>query len=243
MRLAALGDIHGNADALRAVIADLQGQSPDLVVNLGDCLSGPLDWDRAFDLMAGQDWVTVRGNHDRWLTAPPDPVGPWEEAIIPRLTQAHRDWLAALPPTRTVDGIFLTHATPGDDLTYWLHSVHKGGTVAPRPLAEVEALAGNRPETLILCGHTHLAHATRRPGGGLIVNPGSVGCPGFDDDDPVPHIVAAGTPHARYAILDKTPQGWTVTHRLVPYDPTPAAALARASGNAAWAQALMTGFP
>ncbi len=243
MRVAALADIHGNADALAAVIADLKFQSPDLTVNLGDCLSGPLDWDRAFDLMAGQDWLTVRGNHDRWLTAPPDPVGPWEEAILPRLTPAHREWLAALPPTRTVEGIFLTHATPGDDLTYWLHSVRPDGTVAPRPLPEVEALAANRPESLLLCGHTHLAHAIRLPDGRLIVNPGSVGCPGYDDDHPFPHIVAAGTPHARYAILDRAPHGWSVTQRLVLYDTARAAALALAAGSAAWAKALTTGYP
>ena len=42
MRLAVLADIHGNLDALQAVLADLARQSPDLIVNLGDCLSGPL---------------------------------------------------------------------------------------------------------------------------------------------------------------------------------------------------------
>lgn len=46
MRLAVLADIHGNADALEAVRADLARQSPDLVVNLGDCLSGPLEVER-----------------------------------------------------------------------------------------------------------------------------------------------------------------------------------------------------
>jgi predicted phosphodiesterase len=36
MRIAVLSDIHGNADALAAVMEDLFRQSPDLTVNLGD---------------------------------------------------------------------------------------------------------------------------------------------------------------------------------------------------------------
>jgi predicted phosphodiesterase len=42
MRVAVVADIHGNFGALEAVVADIRLQSPDLVLNLGDCLSGPL---------------------------------------------------------------------------------------------------------------------------------------------------------------------------------------------------------
>lgn len=42
MRLAVLSDIHGNLPALEAVIADLEKNGADAVVNLGDCASGPL---------------------------------------------------------------------------------------------------------------------------------------------------------------------------------------------------------
>jgi predicted phosphodiesterase len=41
MRVAVIADIHGNLDALEAVIADIRQQAPDLVLNLGDCISGP----------------------------------------------------------------------------------------------------------------------------------------------------------------------------------------------------------
>ncbi|RWQ35238.1 MAG: metallophosphoesterase, partial [Mesorhizobium sp.] len=46
MRIAVLADIHGNVLALDAVLDDLQQRGgADLVVNLGDCVSGPL-WPR-----------------------------------------------------------------------------------------------------------------------------------------------------------------------------------------------------
>ena len=37
--------------------------------------------------------------------------------------------------------------------------------------------------------------------GRLIVNPGSVGSPGYRETHPYPHVIEAGTPDARYAIL------------------------------------------
>ncbi|MGC9448319.1 metallophosphoesterase family protein [Cereibacter johrii] len=103
MRLAVLADIHGNADALEAVRADLARQSPDLVVNLGDCLSGPLEVERTADLLMEAGWPAVRGNHDRWLVEPEGGTV-WEVDARPRLSAAHRDWLAALPATRVEAG-------------------------------------------------------------------------------------------------------------------------------------------
>ena len=76
----------------------------------------------------------------------------------------------------------------------------------------------------------------------MVVNPGSVGCPGFEDDAPVYHRVEAGLPHAAYAILDRMPQGWAVTFRRIPYDSRRAVARAAARGYADWASVLATGF-
>ena len=45
MRVAVLSDIHGNLPALEAVIDEAGRERVDLVVNLGDIVSGPL-WPR-----------------------------------------------------------------------------------------------------------------------------------------------------------------------------------------------------
>jgi len=42
MRIALVSDIHGNLPALEAVVSHIKRQGVDLIVNLGDSLSGPL---------------------------------------------------------------------------------------------------------------------------------------------------------------------------------------------------------
>ena len=76
----------------------------------------------------------------------------------------------------------------------------------------------------------------------MIVNPGSVGCPGYRDSHPFPHIVAAGSPNARYAILEFVGDSWEVTFRHVPYDHDATATLARQNGQAELATAIATGW-
>ena len=78
--------------------------------------------------------------------------------------------------------------------------------------------------------------------GRLVVNPGSVGCPGYDDAAPVHHIMQAATPDACYAVLEKRGARWHVSFRLVPYDHDAMADLARARGRSEWASALATGW-
>lgn len=243
MRVAVLSDIHGNADALAAMLVDVRTASPDAIVNLGDCFSGPLDVARTADLLASAGiTATVRGNHDRTLFEP-DNMDDWDRAAHPLLTQNTLDWLASLPATATLGDAFLCHATPQDDLTYWLEATQRGGPIIRAPLAHIETRAKDIPQTLMLCGHTHVPRAIHLADGRLIVNPGSVGCPGFaDPTPPIPHIMCTGTPHASYAVLDQHGPQWHVTHRLIPYDTVPATALARQRGFDAWAQVLATGW-
>jgi diadenosine tetraphosphatase ApaH/serine/threonine PP2A family protein phosphatase len=74
-----------------------------------------------------------------------------------------------------------------------------------------------------------------------IVNPGSVGLPAYDDMHPFKHHVETASPHARYAIVEKTAQGWHTELRSVPYDVEPMARMAEQRGRPDWAIALRTG--
>jgi diadenosine tetraphosphatase ApaH/serine/threonine PP2A family protein phosphatase len=109
-------------------------------------------------------------------------------------------------------------------------------------LEAIEKAAQGITQPLILCGHTHIARAVRLRDGRLIVNPGSVGSPGYRDTHPFPHVIEAGTPDARYAILELADGHWRVTFRHVPYDHAAMAALARQNGQPELASALATGW-
>ncbi len=245
MRFAAIADIHGNAAALEAVLADIaaQGIATSDIVNLGDCLSGPLEAGQTADILVPLGLLTVRGNHDRYLIehAAGD-MHEWEADAFRQLTPQHLDWLRSLPFDAVFrDVAYLCHARPQDDDTYWLDQVTPEGNVVLRDRQEIEAWAEGIEQPLILCGHTHLPRAARLADGRLIVNPGSVGCPAYDDDAPVYHRVEAGSPLASYAILEQTPFGWSVSFRFVPYDHMTQSQLAARNRRPTWAAGLATG--
>lgn len=244
MRFAAIADVHGNHLALETVLADIHAQGIADIVNLGDMLSGPLDARRTIEILMKLDAVHVLGNHDRYLLdRPPEKMGSWDRPAYAQLDSSQLDWLRAQPATRVFrEQVFLCHATPEDDEVYWLDTVHPNGTVALSPLERIERLAQGIAQSLILCAHTHLARAVRLRDGRLIVNPGSVGSPGYRDVHPFPHIVEAGTAHARYAILELIAGAWQVTFRHVAYDHEAMAALARRNGQPELAHALATGW-
>jgi diadenosine tetraphosphatase ApaH/serine/threonine PP2A family protein phosphatase len=244
MRFAAIADVHGNYLALEAVLADIRRQGIDAIVNLGDMASGALDARRTMDLLTSLDAVHVLGNHDRYLIDRPlEKMGSWDRPARAQLDETHLDWLRRVPPSIVFrDQVFLCHATPASDEVYWLETVLPDGTVAMASLEAIEAAAQGISQRLILCAHSHIARAVQLSDGRLIINPGSVGCPGYRDKHPYPHVVEAGTPDARYAILDLAEGRWQATFRHVPYDHDAMAALARRNGKPELASALATGW-
>lgn len=243
MRIAVLSDIHGNFAALDAVLADAARREVDLTVNLGDILSGPLQPVATAERLMTLDLPTIKGNHERQLlTLPPERMGASDAYAHGQLDDRHRAWLAELPATMWLgDDVFACHGTPASDLDYFLDTVEPAGAREATE-AEREARAGDVRAALILCGHTHVARARRLADGRLVVNPGSVGLPAYDDDRPYPHIMAAGSPHARYAVVERSADGgWSAELIAVAYDWESAARLADARRRGDWAAALRTG--
>ena len=77
----------------------------------------------------------------------------------------------------------------------------------------------------------------------LLLNPGSVGLPAFDDDHIAFHVHQTGSPHARYALCESDAQGrWSVAQIAVAYDWSAAVAQATRNGAADWARWLATGL-
>ncbi|HEY7029185.1 MAG TPA: YfcE family phosphodiesterase [Gemmatimonadales bacterium] len=189
MRILILSDIHGNAAALEAIIAQ---ESFDKVVCLGDVVGyGPepaacLRWLRRHSALV------VQGNHDRALgdRVPPGctPAFQWlADATFhigeAQLTPEERGYLAELPRSTLVerDGLrlMLVHAAPRDPLYGYREPT---AAAWKEELSDVEA-------DLVLVGHTHLQFELRL-GPRHLANPGSVGQP------------KGGDPRAAYAVLE-----------------------------------------
>jgi predicted phosphodiesterase len=243
VRIAVLSDVHGNLPALDAVLADVDTRSVDLVVNLGDLLSGGLQPRETADRLLEADLATVRGNHERQLlTLPREQMGLSDRLAHDTISERHREWMAGLPLTLEVgDGGLAFHGSPTDDLVYLLETVEETGARPATDAEVVQRLGDVADRPLLLCGHTHLPRVRRLPGGGLVVNPGSVGWPAYADEHPHPHVMEAGSPHARYAVVDDASGHWQAELLTVDYDWTAAAAIAERNNRPDVARALRTG--
>ncbi|CAJ0686277.1 metallophosphoesterase family protein [Ralstonia mannitolilytica] len=242
MRIAALSDIHGNLAALDAVLEDIQAQSVDLIVNLGDIASGPLQPRETVDRLMALNLPTIRGNHERQVLAgDPSSMGPSDQYAFAQLRRDQLAWLASLPVLRYIeDEVLLVHGSAHYDQTYFLESLCEQGCRAATH-DEVLYRAEDANARLVLCGHTHMPRAMRLVDGRFIVNPGSVGLQAYSDAYPFPHTIETGSPHARYAILTEQEGEWTAEFRAVDYAWDDAAALAEERGRPDWAFALRTG--
>ncbi len=207
MRLALLGDIHGNHLALEAVLNASKKHGVERLLITGD-LVGYYFWPgKVLALLAPWTRDVVRGNHEDMLSAArSDPVflagvdsryGTGLRSAIEQLGAQQLDQLCALPHPMeiTANGckILLCHGSPWD-IDQYIY-----------PDAEPELL--NRCAVpgfdFVVLGHTHYP-LVKNIGNSVVVNPGSVG---------QPRNRQAG---ASWAMLDTADR--TIQHFLEPYD-------------------------
>jgi predicted phosphodiesterase len=259
-RFAALSDIHGNLHALQAVLDELDREGIKDIINCGDTLGGPLASRLTAELLMSRGMAMIAGNHERQLlTFPADKLSPSDACTASEITAEQRQWLASAPPVMWLDDdVFICHGTPSSDLHYWLETVTPDlgvngspGVRMATPAEMRERLgAGEHTEraSLIVCGHTHVqrvAQIETNQRSITVVNPGSVGLQGYDDDHTHPHLIENGSPHARYALMTRSahaPGGWEVQLRSVAYDFEPMARMADERGRPDWSHPLRTGF-
>jgi predicted phosphodiesterase len=206
MRVAALADVHGNAPALEAVLADVASAGVDLIVFCGDLTWGPLPMETLAVVRAIETPVRfVRGNADRSVGVHLDERGTWmadqHDADATAFVNSFEPYVIAdvdgLGPTRFV------HGSPRSDEE----------CVTPRtPAARVAEFMQGVPERLVVTAHVHVSY-DRQVEDVRLVGPGSVGRP------------YEGERGARWALL-----GPEVELRRTDYDHERSAALYRASG-------------
>jgi putative phosphoesterase len=172
MRVAALGDIHGNLPALEAVLAEIGREDVDAIVVPGDTISGP--WPvEVFDLLEEAGARHVRGNADDEVVRRSDRYGQLAIWSADRLGEDRVAVAAGWPLTLEldVDGlgrVLVCHSTPSSNEPIYTR-ITPGG--------EVVALLGPLDADVVVCGHTHIQFDRRLESGPRLVNAGSVGMP------------------------------------------------------------------
>lgn len=201
--LAIIADIHGNSWALDAVLRDIEYKNIQQIVNLGDCLLGPLDPAGTADRLIDLNLLTIQGNDDRVLLAPPERPSAATTYTLEHLKPAHLEWVRSFPATAVVaNELYLFHGDLAADETYLLEEVTDHG-VFLRSTTDIATALAHIDQPVILSGHSHIPRTIFLPPGKLVINPGSVGMPAYTSGLPLPHGMETGSPHARYAILHK----------------------------------------
>ncbi|MHC4938278.1 MAG: metallophosphoesterase family protein [Planctomycetota bacterium] len=220
MRLALLADIHGNAVAFDAVLADLGKHEVDGCVLMGDYfLFGPRPRE-VYERLRDLDWPAIEGNTDRYIVGA-NAEHPFAEMIGWYRKQLGEDglaWASDRPFSREDGTLLVVHANPTnlEDLligeqdvweSYQLTTAEEGA----RLMEGVEA-------DLTVYGHIHY-FSSGEFGGRQVASIGSIGMP-FDGD-----------PRAAYAIAGWDGSHWSIEPHRVAYDQESVAAEVRAQGT------------
>lgn len=218
MRYAVFSDVHGNLEALEAVLADAGRHEPDAYVCLGDIVGYGPDPNDCVARVRALGRRAIAGNHDRAAVgeADLDAFTPLARAAIEwtmrTLDDRAKAFLAALPLRVETPAFLGVHASPRDPVEEYVLTL-------PTALAVFSA----SEFSVCLIGHTHVPGAfvlgddgrvgfqALRPGAATslagtsryLINVGSVGQP------------RDGDPRASYLLFDAAAR--TVTLRRVAY--------------------------
>jgi diadenosine tetraphosphatase ApaH/serine/threonine PP2A family protein phosphatase len=117
VRYAFLGDIHGNTEALEAVLAAVRNENVDKIVCLGDVVGYGAEPVRCVEIIRELKCDVIAGNHD-WaaigkvsidcFNAYAKAAAIWTREHLP---QDHKDWLLTLPLTLTYEHCSVAHGT------------------------------------------------------------------------------------------------------------------------------------
>ncbi|MCR5414248.1 MAG: metallophosphatase family protein [Kiritimatiellae bacterium] len=228
-KIAILGDIHANIDALNVVLGDCASQGVTEFLCTGDVVGYNACPRECMEMVRSLDCPVVKGNHDHYVAAENlnlEDFNPAAAAVV-RWTREQLDgddirWLADLPFTVTAKGMTVVHSTMDHPENF--------GYVFDHQQAETNFIQQKTP--ICFHGHTHCPMIYEKqmsgvfridpqeihlkPGRKYFINVGSVGQP------------RDGDPRATYVIYD--PAERLVTYRRLEYDIAAAQSRIRAAG-------------
>ncbi len=227
---AVLSDIHGNVDALDAVLADCADYPVFQILCLGDTIGYGSEPAACTERMMEHATISLLGNHEAMLSLDDTDLDTLDEIAVPirlarrQLADAQLAWIRDLPLSVDLDFMTLVHASVNDPLAFNYISL-------PSEAAE-NFDAQTKPVSFH--GHTHVPNIWEKidgkisalepaetktllePGARYAINPGSVGQPRADDY------------RASYCLYDH--ENRVLHHRRVDYDVARAQARYKAAG-------------
>lgn len=189
MKIAVLGDIHGNIEALKVAYETAASRRPDKIYHLGD-LGGYAPFvNEVVDFIIEHEISGVQGNYDYTVSTDAEHCGcSFETQAQSEIANAAFEWTKRHTTARSKDfmrrlpsmisfvadgrKMKLFHATPHKNNLYWFED---------RPEKFFLEMAGKVDADLLIYGHTHKPYR-RDIGEKVFINAGSVGKP--KDGDP-----------------------------------------------------------
>jgi putative phosphoesterase len=201
-KIALISDVHGNLDALKAVVTDAEKSGLGIFLNAGDALGFGIYPSQVVQALRSPAFLSVLGNVDleilEALRFGKPREGDSEKFPIKELSPSDVAYLQSLPRELRFEiagtRVLLTHGSPD--------SVEEH--IYPDSLEErLKEIAAKAEADVVVTGHTHL-QMNRSVDGVTFINPGSVGRP------------VNGEPKAEYAVLSFNPL--KVEFRRASYD-------------------------
>jgi predicted phosphodiesterase len=120
MRYAIISDIHGNAEALQAVLNDIKTRAIDSIICIGDIVGYYPDPESCVEMVRNNATLCVAGNHDYAAIGRIDTQNftyyafaamEWTKQNI---SERAKEFLRSLPLTIEKDNMFFTHSSPSN---------------------------------------------------------------------------------------------------------------------------------
>ncbi len=226
VKVALIADIHGNLDALKAVLADANRSGLTIFLNAGDAVGFGIYPSQVIQVVRSARFLSAVGNVDlETLEALRNPKNNGAlDSAIKELSPSDIAYLESLPKELRLEiagkRILVTHGTP-DSVDEHIYP--------DSPEERLREIAAKASADVIITGHSHTP-MKRVVDGVTFINPGSVGRP------------VDGDPKAEYAVLSFNPL--TVEFRKVSYDVEAVADQMRRKGlPESHVQVLLQGVP
>ena len=182
MRLAVLSDIHGNYEALKKALIDMEKNRINTVIFLGDLvMKGPQPQETFDSLKKINPICWLKGNTDLWLSpvrtscetnnSTSKEIESYRNFALKRLTQDSIKFILNCPTQKSLFfknwDILCVHGSPRSIVE----------TLIPNTdINTFEEILKYVEEDIILCGHSHIPFV-KKIDKKIIFNPGSLGCP------------------------------------------------------------------